>query len=123
MPRHAPHLECAADVRDQLIALSKDRLAESRMVKPAPHDSGLPGGKEIQQVAQGLPDNLRPGKPRKYGNAFRDRWLKFSGATVTGRLQPLGGTTRRRAMGHQRARRLASAATRRNLPAEAPQLV
>jgi hypothetical protein len=26
---------------------------------------------------RGLPDNLRPGKPPKYGTAFRDRWRKL----------------------------------------------
>jgi hypothetical protein len=89
-----PHLGCAAEVRDQLIALRKDRLAESRMVERARMILACLDGKEIQQVAKelrvsvvtvpqwrsrfallglrGLPHNLRPGKPPKYGTAFRD---------------------------------------------------
>jgi len=99
MPRRPPHLECAAEVRDQLIALSKGRVAESRMVERARIILACLEGKEIQQVAKelrvsvvtvakwrsrfalfgvrGLQDNLRPGKPPKYGREFRDRLLKL----------------------------------------------
>ena len=99
MPRRPPRLECAAEVRDQLIALSKGRVAESRMVERARIILACLDGKEIQQVAKelrvslvtvakwrsrfalfgvrGLQDNLRPGKPPKYGTEFRDRLLKL----------------------------------------------
>ena len=99
MPRHAPKLECTEEVRDQLIALSKGRAAESRMVERARIILACLDGKEIQQVAKqlrvsvvtvsrwrsrfalfgirGLQDNRRPGKPAKYGTEFRNRVLKL----------------------------------------------
>ena len=99
MPRHAPKLECTEEVRDQLIALSKGRAAESRMVERARILLACLDGKEIQQVAKqlrvsvvtvsrwrsrfalfgirGLQDNMRPGKPAKYGTEFRNRVLKL----------------------------------------------
>ena len=99
MPRHAPKLECTEEVRDQLIALSKGRAAESRMVERARIILACLDGKEIQQVAKqlrvsvvtvsrwrsrfalfgirGLQDNMRPGKPAKYGTEFRNRVLKL----------------------------------------------
>jgi transposase len=99
MPRHAPKLECAAEVREQLVGLSKGRIVESRVVERARMILACLDGKEIQQVAKelrvsvvtvskwrsrfalfgirGLQDNLRPGKPAKYGRAFRDRVLKL----------------------------------------------
>lgn len=99
MPRHAPKLECTAEIRDELIALSKGRVAQSRMVERARIILSCLEGKELQQVAKelrvsvvtvskwrsrfalfgvrGLQDHLRPGKPAKYGRAFRDRVLKL----------------------------------------------
>jgi transposase len=92
-------LDCAAEVRDQLMALSKGRIAESRMVERARIILACLDGKEMQRVAKefwvsvvtvskwrsrfalfgvrGLQDNLRPGKPPQYGTEFRDRVLKL----------------------------------------------
>jgi len=99
MPRHAPKLECTEEDRDRLIALSKGRTTESRMVERARIILACLDGKEIQQVARelrlsvvtvsrwrsrfalfgvrGLQDGLRPGKPPKYGSEFRGRVLKL----------------------------------------------
>lgn len=99
MPRHAPKLECTEEVRGQLIALSKSRTEESRIVQRARIIVACLDGKEIQQVAQqlnvsvptvskwrvrfalfgirGLHDGVRSGKPRRYGSEFRSRVLKL----------------------------------------------
>ena len=99
VPRHAPSLECSQEVRGQLIALSRDRGAESRWVERARIILACLDGKEIQQVARelrvsvvtvskwrsrfalfgvrGLQDRLRPGKPAQYGSDLRDRILKL----------------------------------------------
>ncbi len=97
MPRHAPALDCSAEIRAILVALSKSRTEEARMVERARIILACLEGKEIQQVAQelgtsiptvskwrmrfsqhglkGLRDRPRPGKPAKYDAAFRDRVL------------------------------------------------
>src|SRR6266404_5636519 len=97
MPRHAPVLECSAEVKNHLLATSKSRTEEVRAVERARIILACLDGKEIQQVAReletsvptvskwrkrfaqrgldGLRDRPRPGKPPVYGPAFRDRVL------------------------------------------------
>ena len=97
MPRHARPLECAAETRAELVAISRSRAAEVRMVERARIVLACLEGKEIQQVAietgasiptvgkwrkrfgekglSGLKDLPRSGKPPTFGAAFRDRVL------------------------------------------------
>jgi transposase len=97
MPRHAPALECSAEVKASLIAIVKSRTEEVRAVERARIILACLEGKEIQQVAlelgvsvptvskwrkrfswwglRGLRDQPRPGKPITYDAAFRNRVL------------------------------------------------
>jgi transposase len=97
MPRHAPALECSAEDKARLLAITKSGTAEARAVERARIILACLAGKEIQQVAQelgvsiptvtkwrkrfalwglrGLRDQLRPGKPPTYDAAFRNRVL------------------------------------------------
>jgi transposase len=97
MPRHAPELECSAEVKASLVALTKTRTAEARTVERARIILASLEGKEIQVVARelkislptvakwrqrfavwglrGLRDRPRPGKPVRYDAAFRNRVL------------------------------------------------
>ena len=97
MPRHAPELECSAEDKASLLALTKSRTAEARAVERARIILSSLEGKEIQQVAwdlrvsvptvskwrqrfslwglRGLSDQPRPGKPVRYDNAFRNQVL------------------------------------------------
>jgi transposase len=97
MPRHAPVLECSAEDKADLIAISKSRIEEARVVERARIILARLEGKQIQQVARqlgvsiptvtkwcrrfslwglrGLRDDPRSGKPVKYTAAFRDRVL------------------------------------------------
>lgn len=97
MPRHAAPLECSEEVRAELIALSRGRAQEARMVERARIILACLEGKEIQQIAKdldssiptvskwrkrfgqrglpGLRDEARSGKPPTYDAAFRDRVL------------------------------------------------
>jgi transposase len=97
MPRHAPELNCSAEDKASLVAITKSRTAEARAVERARIILACLEGKEIQQVARelgvsiptvtkwrqrfalwgvrGLRDQLRPGKPVKYDAAFRNRVL------------------------------------------------
>ena len=97
MPKHAPALDCAAETRAELVAISRSRAAEVRMVERARIVLACLDGKEIQQVAQqtgasiptvskwrrrflekglaGLKDLPRSGKPPIFGAEFRDRVL------------------------------------------------
>lgn len=97
MPKHAAPLECSAEVRAELMALSRGRAQEARMVERARIVLGCLDGKEIQQVARdtgasiptvskwrrrfaqaglpGLRDRPRSGKPAIYDAGFRDRVL------------------------------------------------
>src|SRR5580658_2326544 len=97
MPRHAPELECSAEERASLVALTKSRTVEARAVDRARIILASLEGKEIQQVARelkvsvptvskwrqrfsvwglrGLRDQSRPGKPVRYDTAFRNRVL------------------------------------------------
>ncbi len=97
MPRHAPELECSAEDKASLIAISKSRTEEARAVERARIILARLDGKEIQQVARdlgvsvptvtkwckrfslwglrGLRDDPRSGKPPTYDAAFRDRVL------------------------------------------------
>jgi transposase len=97
MPRHAPVLECSAEDKASLIAISMSRTEEARMVERARIILARLDNKEIQQVARevrvsiptvtkwckrfslwgvrGLLDKLRSGKPVKYDAAFRNRVL------------------------------------------------
>jgi len=97
MPRHAPKLECSAEDKASLLAITKSRTAEARAVERARIILACLEGKEIQQVARdlgvsiptvtkwrkrfalwglrGLRDQLRPGKPAKYDASFRNRVL------------------------------------------------
>lgn len=97
MPRHAPALECSTDDRATLVAISKSRNEEARIVERARIILASLEGKQIQQIAReldisiptvdkwrrrfslfgirGLEDRPRPGKPAKYDASFRDRVL------------------------------------------------
>ena len=97
MPRHAPVLECSAEDKVSLTAISKSRTEEARMVERARIILASLEGKEIQQVARelgvsiptvskwrqnfalwglkGLLDRPRSGKPVTYGQDFRNRVL------------------------------------------------
>jgi transposase len=93
MPRHAPELECSVEDKAILVALAKSRTEEAQTVERARIILACLEGKEIQQVARemrvsaatvskwrqrfslwglrGLRDEPRPGKPVRYGAAFR----------------------------------------------------
>src|SRR5450432_3622657 len=97
MPKHAASLDCSAEVRAELQAISRSRTQEARMVERARIILACLEGKEIQQVAHeigtsiptvskwrarfaqhgmaGLHDRPRSGKPSTYDAAFRDRVL------------------------------------------------
>src|SRR4029077_18313235 len=97
MPRHAPELECSAEDRASLVALTKSRTVESRAVERARIILAGLEGKEMQQVARelrvsvltvskwrrrfslfglrGLRDQPRSGSPVVYDTAFRNRVL------------------------------------------------
>src|SRR6202171_45089 len=97
MPRHAPKLECSAEEKASLVAITKSRTEEARAVERARIILASLAGKEIQEVARelgvsiptvakwrrrfsllglrGLRDQWRPGKPAKYDAAFRNRVL------------------------------------------------
>src|SRR5487761_1845372 len=97
MPRHASRLECSTETRAELVAISRSRSAEMRMVERARIVLACLEGKEIQQVAQqvgasvptvskwrsrfardgigGLRERARSGKPPTYDAAFRTRVL------------------------------------------------
>ena len=51
MPRQAPELECSAEDKASLLALTKSRTAEARAVERARIILSSLEGKEIQQVA------------------------------------------------------------------------
>jgi transposase len=97
MPRHAPKLECSAEDKASLVAISKSRVEEAQAVERARIVLACLEGKQIQQVARerkvsiptvskwrkrfalwglrGLRDLPRSGKPVTYDAAFRDRVL------------------------------------------------
>lgn len=97
MPKHAAPLDCPAEVRAELVAISRSRTQEARMVERARIILACLEGKEIQQVARdigasiptiskwrkrfaqrgldGLRDDPRSGKPPTYDATFRDRVL------------------------------------------------
>ncbi len=97
MPRHAPELECSAEDKASLVAITKSRNEEARVVERARIILACLDGKEVQQVARelavsiptvtkwrrrfalwglrGLGDQLRSGKPVRYDAAFRNRVL------------------------------------------------
>lgn len=99
MPRHAPALNCSAEIRASLAAIGRSRTEEARLVERARIILACLEGKETQQVAKelgasvptvrkwrqrfsqcgmkGLGDRPRPGKPAKYGSAFRNRVLSL----------------------------------------------
>lgn len=97
MPRHAPALECSPEDKETLVAISKSRNEELRIVERAQIILASLEGKEIQEVARelglsiptvdkwrrrfslfglrGLWDQPRSGKPAKYDAHFRNRVL------------------------------------------------
>src|SRR2546427_8139 len=97
MPRHAPALECSTEDKASLVAITKSRTEEARVVERARIILACLEGKEIQQVARelkvsiptvtkwrkrfalwrlrGLGDLGRSGKPVTYDAAFRNRVL------------------------------------------------
>jgi transposase len=99
MPRHAPELECSAEDKASLVAITKSRIEEARAVDRARIVLACLEGKEIQQVAgelgfsiptvtkwcrrfalwgvRGLRDEPRPGKPAIYDTAFGNRVLEL----------------------------------------------
>src|SRR5215469_8996680 len=101
MPRHAPPLECSAEEKAALVAIRKSRTENTRVIERSKIVLARVNGKEIQQVARemkvsiptvtrwckrfllngvsGLRDDPRPGKPARYGKAFRDSVLNLLG--------------------------------------------
>jgi transposase len=97
MPRHAPELECSAEDKASLVAITRSRIEEARVVERARIILACLDGKEIQQVARklavsiptvtkwrrrfalwglrGLGDQPRSGKPVRYDTTFRNRVL------------------------------------------------
>jgi transposase len=97
MPKHAPPLQCSAGTRAELLAMSRSRTEELRIVERSRIVLACLEGKEIQQVARevgasvptvskwrrrfaqqglaGLRDRPRSGKPPRYDLAFRNRVL------------------------------------------------
>src|ERR1035437_5743316 len=95
MPRHAPELECSAEDKASLVAITKSRIEEARAVERARIILACLEGKEIRQVARelgisiptvtkwrrrfalgglrGLRAQPRPGKPVIYDTAFGNR--------------------------------------------------
>jgi Homeodomain-like domain len=51
MPKHAAPLDCSAEIRAELVAISRSRTQETRMVERARIILACLEGKEIQQVA------------------------------------------------------------------------
>jgi hypothetical protein len=82
MPRHAPELECSAEDKASLVALTKSRTEEARAVERARIILASLEGKEIQQVARGV-EGLGPHRfqmapalrPVGADAAFRNRVL------------------------------------------------
>src|SRR5260370_19146948 len=113
MPRHAPELECSAEDKASLIAITKSRIEEARVVERARIILACLGGKEIQQVAGelgvsiptvtkwrrrfalwglgGLGDQSRSGKPVRYDTTFRNRGLALLEEPPPPRLSPWDG--------------------------------
>jgi DNA-binding NarL/FixJ family response regulator len=54
MPRHAPPLDCSAEVKAKLLTTSKSRTEEARAVERARIVLACLKGKEIQEVAREL---------------------------------------------------------------------
>src|ERR1035438_6562375 len=54
MPRHAPELECSAEDKASLVAITKSRIEEARAVERARIILACLEGKEIRQVAREL---------------------------------------------------------------------
>ena len=54
MPRHAPALECSAEDKETLVAISKSRNEELRLVERAQIILASLEGKQIQEVAREL---------------------------------------------------------------------
>jgi transposase len=97
MLRHVPELECSAEDKASLVAITKSRIEEARAVERARIILACLEGKEIQQVARepgvsiptvakwrgrfalwgvrGLRDQPRPGKPPTCDITFRNRVL------------------------------------------------
>ena len=144
MPRHAPELECSAEDKATLLALTKSGTAEARTVGRARIILACVEGKEIQQVARelgvsvpsvakwrkrfalfglrGLCDQPRPGKPVKYDVAFRNRVLALLEEAPPPDI-PLGRTGHSGKARRQRACGLAYSAPRGDLSATAAELV
>lgn len=118
MARHGSPLACSDESRAELIAMSRSRTGEVRMVERARIVLACLEGKEIQQVAQqigasvptvskwrsrfahdgirGLRDRARSGKPPTYDAAFRGRVLALL------EQAPLSGRGARRTTPRQR---------------------
>ena len=99
MPRPAPLLECSDEDKAALIAIRRSRTEDTRVIERAKIVLARVNGKKIQQVAhemkvssptvamwckrfllkgvRGLRDDPRPGKPPRYGKAFRDSVLNL----------------------------------------------
>jgi transposase len=132
MPKRAAALECTAEVRAKLVAMSRGRSQEARMVERARIILACLEGKEIQQVAReldasiptvskwrrrftegglaALRDRPRPGKPRIYDLAFRDRVLRLIEQTTAERFISLGWSSSSLCPWCQRSCRMAGAA-------------
>src|SRR5580658_220167 len=110
MPRHAAAISCSAEVRAELLAISRSRTQEARMVERARIILACLEGKENQQVAAEQGVSLPTvGKWRR----------RFAAA----RIGSLGWSHGGRVSGGQRSRGLACVAARRNLPATVTDLV
>ena len=152
MPRHAPVLECSAEDKATLIAISMSGTEEARMKERARIILSRLDGKEIQQVARelrvsiptvtkwckrfalwgvkGLGDEPRSGKPVTYDAAFRNRVLALleqppplGMSAAPSRYVPLGRTRRGRETRLQYLCGLARTAPGRHPPSTTPELV
>ena len=124
MSRHAPVLDCTAEEKADLIAMSMSRIEEALMVEKSRIILFRLEGEQIQQVAKdqgvsiptvtkwckrfsfwgirGLFDEAHSGKPAKYDAAFRDKLLGGAGRATAVRHVTLEWSRYRREAGIQR---------------------
>src|SRR5450755_1603516 len=74
MPRHAPALECSAEIKAKLLSTSKSRTEEARAVERARIILACLEGKEIQQVARELRTSITT--VTKWRRRFCERGLE-----------------------------------------------
>jgi len=144
MPRHAPALECSPEDKETLVAISKSRHEELRIVERAQIILASLEGKEIQQVAQELGVSIHRGQVAQTVFLIRAagamgsaaEWQagqvrcrlsqsrpRPAGTTSSAPPVALGWTRYRGEAGGQCVRGVAGVASRRHLPAKAAERV